>query len=140
MRKKILIVITGSIAAYKTLYLIRKLKEKDFLINVVMTNSAKKFITPLSVSSLSEKRVYENLFDLTEETEMGHIKLAKMHDLIMVMPASANFIAKVSIGYADDLATTVLLASKTKTLFVPAMNINMLNNAITQKNIKESHR
>ena len=80
MRKKILIVITGSIAAYKTLYLIRKLKEKDFFINVIMTNSAKKFITALSVSSLSEKRVYENLFDLTEETEMGHIKLAKMHD------------------------------------------------------------
>ena len=73
MRKKILIVITGSIAAYKALYLIRKLKEKDFFINVIMTNSAKKFITSLSVSSLSEKRVYENLFDLTEETEMGHI-------------------------------------------------------------------
>ena len=115
MRKKILIVITGSIAAYKALYLIRKLKEKDFFINVIMTNSAKKFITPLSVSSLSEKRVYENLFDLTEETEMGHIKLAKMHDLIIVMPASANFMAKVSNGYADDLATTVLLASKTNT-------------------------
>ena len=136
MRKKILIVITGSIAAYKALYLIRKLKEKDFFINVIMTNSAKKFITPLSVSSLSEKRVYENLFDLTEETEMGHIKLAKMHDLIIVMPASANFMAKVSNGYADDLATTVLLASKTKVLFVPAMNINMLTNPITQKNIK----
>ncbi len=136
MRKKILIVITGSIASYKALYLIRKLKEKDFFINVIMTKSAKKFITPLSVSSLSEERVYENLFDLTEETEMGHIKLAKMHDLIIVMPASANFMAKVSSGYADDLATTVLLASKTKILFVPAMNINMFTNAITQKNIK----
>ena len=136
MRKKILIVITGSIAAYKTLYLIRKLKEKGFFINVIMTNSAKKFITPLSVASLSENRVYENLFNLTEETEMGHIKLAKMHDLIIVMPASANFIAKASNGYADDLATTVLLASKTKVLFVPAMNINMLTNEITQKNIK----
>ena len=136
MQKKILIVITGSIAAYKTLYLIRKLKEKGFLINVIMTNSAKKFITPLAVSSLSEKKVYENLFDLTEETEMGHITLAKMHDLIIVMPASANFIAKASNGYADDLATSVLLASKTKVLFVPAMNINMFTNKITQKNIK----
>ena len=101
-----------------------------------MTNSAKKFITPLSVSSLSEKRVYENLFDLTEETEMGHIKLAKIHDLILVMPASANFIAKIRSGYADDLASTVLLASKTKVIFVPAMNINMFTNAITQENIK----
>ena len=136
MRKKILIVITGSIAAYKALYLIRKLKEKDFFINVIMTKSAKKFITPLSVSSLTEKRVHEKLFDLTEETEMGHIKLSKMHDLIIVMPASANFMAKVSSGYADDLATTVLLASKTRVLFVPAMNINMLTNAITQRNIK----
>ena len=136
MRKKILIIITGSIASYKALYLIRQLKEKDFFINVVMTESAKKFITPLSVSSLAEKRVYENLFDLTEETEMGHIKLAKMHDLILVMPASANFIAKIKSGYADDLATTVLLASKTKIIFVPAMNINMFTNAITQGNIK----
>ena len=122
MQKKILIVITGSIAAYKTLYLIRKLKEKNFFINVIMTKSAKQFITPLSVSSLAENKVYENLFDLTEETEMGHITLANMHDLILVMPASANFIAKISNGYADDLATTVLLASKTKVLFVPAMN------------------
>ena len=136
MQKKILIVITGSIAAYKTLYLIRILKEKGFLINVIMTDSAKKFITPLAVSSLSEKKVYENLFNLTEETEMGHITLAKMHDLIIVMPASANFIAKASNGYADDLATSVLLASKTKVLFVPAMNINMFTNKITQKNIK----
>ena len=136
MQKKILIIITGSIASYKTLYLIRKLKEKKFFINVIMTKSAKKFITPLAVSSLSEKKVYENLFDLTEETEMGHIKLAKMHDLIIVMPASANFIAKVRSGYADDLATTVLLASKTKAIFVPAMNINMLTNEITQENIR----
>ena len=136
MQKKILIVITGSIAAYKALYLIRELKEKNFFINVILTKSAKKFVTPLSVSSLLEKKVYENLFDLTEETEMGHIKLAKIHDLIIVMPASANFIAKISHGYADDLATTVLLASKTKILFVPAMNINMFTNTITQKNIK----
>ena len=136
MQKKILIIITGSIASYKALYLIRKLKEKNFFINVIMTESAKKFITPLSVSSLAENKVCENLFDLTEETEMGHIRLANMHDLIIVMPASANFIAKVSNGYADDLATTVLLASKTKVVFAPAMNINMFTNKITQKNIK----
>ena len=136
MQKKILIIITGSIASYKALYLIRMLKEKKFLINVIMTKSAKKFVTPLSVSSLSESKVYDDLFDLTDETEMGHIKLAKMHDLILVMPASCHFIAKISNGFADDLASTVLLASKTKVLIAPAMNINMFNNKITQKNIK----
>ena len=136
MQIKILIIITGSIASYKALYLIRMLKEKKFLINVIMTKSAKKFVTPLSVSSLSESKVYDDLFDLTDETEMGHIKLAKMHDLILVMPASCHFIAKISNGFADDLASTVLLASKTKVLIAPAMNINMFNNKITQKNIK----
>ena len=135
MRKKILIVISGSIAAYKALYLIRKLKEKDFFINVIITNSAKKFITPLSVSSLSEKRVYENLFDLTEETEMGHIKLAKMHDLIIVMPASANFISKVSNGLANDLASTTILATNSPVFYFPAMNVNMWNNPIIQRNV-----
>ena len=136
MQKKILIIITGSIASYKALYLIRMLKEKKFLVNVIMTKSAKKFITPLSVSSLSENKVYDDLFDLTDETEMGHIKLAKIHDLILVMPASSHFIAKISNGFADDLASTVLLASKTKVFIAPAMNINMFNNKITQKNIK----
>lgn len=136
MQIKILIIITGSIASYKALYLIRMLKEKNFLVNVILTKSAKKFVTPLSVSSLSENKVYDDLFDLTDETEMGHIKLAKMHDLILVMPASSHFIAKISNGFADDLATTVLLATKTKVLIAPAMNINMFNNKITQKNMK----
>ena len=136
IKKKILLIITGSIASYKALYLIRILKDKGAFVNVIMTPSSKKFITPLSVSSLTENKVYDNLFDLTDETEMGHIKLAKMHDLILVMPASAHFIAKVSNGFADDLATSVLLASKTQVLFVPAMNTNMLNNNITKKNIK----
>ncbi len=136
MQKKILIIITGSIASYKALYLIRILKEKKFLVNVIMTESAKKFITPLSVSSLSENKVYDNLFNLTDETEMGHIKLARMHDLIVVVPASSHFIAKISCGFADDLASTVLLATQTKVLIAPAMNINMFTNIITQKNIK----
>ena len=136
MQIKILIIITGSIASYKALYLIRMLKEKNFLVNVILTKSAKKFVTPLSVSSLSENKVYDDLFDLTDETEMGHIKLAKMHDLILVMPASSHFIAKISNGFADDLASTVLLATKTKVLIAPAMNINMFNNKITQKNMK----
>ena len=135
LKKKILIIITGSIASYKSLYLIRLLKEMGASINVIMTDSAKKFITPLAVSSLTENKVFDNLFDLTDETEMGHIKLAKIHDIIIVVPASGNFIAKVSNGFADDLATTVILASKTKVLFAPAMNVNMLDNQITKKNI-----
>ncbi len=135
LNKKILLIITGSIAAYKALYCIRLLKDSGAMINVIMTESAKKFITPLSVSALTENKVYDNLFHLTDEIEMGHISLAKIHDLIIVMPASGNFIAKVAGGLADDLATTVLLASKTKVLFAPAMNVNMLENKITQKNI-----
>jgi phosphopantothenoylcysteine decarboxylase/phosphopantothenate--cysteine ligase len=134
--KKILLIITGSIAAYKSLFLIRLLKENNALVNVVMTESAKKFITPLSISSLSEKKVYENIFDLTDESEMGHIKLAKMHDLIIIVPASANFISKVACGLADDLASTILLASKSSVIFVPAMNVVMQNNEIIKSNIK----
>ena len=89
--KKILLIITGSIAAYKSLFLIRLLKENNASVNVVMTKSAKKFITPLSISSLSENKVYENIFDLTDESKMGHIKLAKIHDLIIV--GMSTFIA-----------------------------------------------
>ena len=133
--KKILLVITGSIAAYKSLFLIRLLKENKALVNVVMTNSAKNFITPLSISSLSGNKVYENIFDLTDESEMENIKLAKMHDLIIVAPASANFISKVACGLADDLATTILLANKSKVIFVPAMNVVMQNNEIIKANI-----
>ena len=134
--KKILLIITGSIAAYKSLFLIRLLKENNALVNVVMTASSKKFVTPLSISSLSENKVYENIFDLTDESEMGHIKLAKMHDLIIVAPATANFISKVACGLADDLASTILLASRSKVIFVPAMNVIMQKSGIIQANIK----
>ena len=133
--KKILLIITGSIAAYKSLFLIRLLKENNASVNVVMTASAKKFITPLSISSLSENKVYEDIFNLTDESEMGHIKLAKMHDLIIVVPASANFISKVACGLADDLASTILLASNSKVIFVPAMNVVMQKNALIKANI-----
>ena len=137
LKKKILLIITGSIAAYKTLYLIRLLKDHDYEINTIMTSSAKKFITPLSVSSLSGNKIYEDLFDLTDETEMGHINLAKIHDLILVVPASANFISKVACGLSDDLASSVILATRKKIFFAPSMNTNMLNNEITQKNINK---
>ena len=114
LKKKILLIITGSIAAYKTLYLIRLLKDHNYEINTIMTSSAKKFITPLSVSSLSGNKIYEDLFDLTDETEMGHINLAKIHDLILVVPASANFISKVACGLSDNLASSVILATRKK--------------------------
>ena len=134
-KKKILLIITGSIAAYKTLQLIRLLKSSNYDVNTIMTSSAKKFITPLSVSSLSGNKVYDDLFDLTDETEMGHINLAKIHNLILVVPASANFISKVACGLSDSLASAVILATKTKTFFIPSMNENMLSNQVTQKNI-----
>ena len=108
-KKKILLIITGSVSSYKSLYLIRLLKARGADINCVMTGSAKKFITPLAVSSLTEKKVYENLFDLDDEAEMGHINLARIHDLIIIAPATANFISKISKGIADDLASSILL-------------------------------
>ncbi|MBJ57292.1 MAG: bifunctional phosphopantothenoylcysteine decarboxylase/phosphopantothenate--cysteine ligase CoaBC [Rickettsiales bacterium] len=134
--KKILIIITGSIAAYKSLYLIRLLKKNQCDVNCIMTNAAKEFITPLSVSSLSENKVYNELFDLTDELEMGHIKLAKEHDAILVVPATANFISKISSGIADDLGSTLLLCSKIPTFIFPAMNVNMWNNTIIKNNIE----
>ena len=109
-QKKILLIITGSIAAYKSLYLIRILQDAGFDLNCIITKSAEKFITSLTVSSLLGNKVYNDLFSLDDETEMGHIKLAKENDLIIVAPASANFISKISHGLADDLASSVMLA------------------------------
>ena len=135
IKKKILLIITGSVSAYKSLYLIRLLKAEGFELNCVMTQGAKQFITPLLTSSLLGKKVYENLFNLDDEAEMGHINLAKKHDLIIVAPASANFISKVSSGIADDLASSILLATNKKVCFYPSMNINMWNNPIIKENI-----
>ena len=134
-KKKILLIITGSIASYKALTLIRLIKNSNIDLSCILTKSAEKFVTPLSVSALTGEKVYSSLFNLDDEMEMGHIKLAKENDLIVVAPASANFLSKVSNGFADDLASTVLLATKSKTLFFPAMNTNMLNNYLIQKNI-----
>ena len=134
--KKILIIITGSVASYKALYLIRLLKKKDCEVNCVMTASAKQFITPLSVSSLTGNKVYDELFSLTDEIEMGHISLAKIHDAIVVVPASANFISKISNGLANDLASTLILATSSPVFYFPAMNVNMWNNPIIQRNVK----
>ena len=131
-------IITGSIASYKALYLIRLLKKLNITLNCILTKSAERFITPLAVSSILGDKVYTDLFSLDEEMDMGHIKLAKDNDLVLVAPASANFIAKIANGIADDLASTVLLANNSSTLIFPAMNSNMLNNHFTRRILKIS--
>ena len=134
--KKILLIITGGIAAYKSLELVRRLKEKGVKVTPVMTKAAENFVTPMSVSALAQEKVYNKLFDLTDEAEMGHIELSRSSDLIVVVPASADFIAKTSTGQANDLASTLILATDTKVLMAPAMNVRMWENPLTQKNIK----
>ena len=137
--KKVLLIITGGIAAYKSLELIRKLKEKGAEVIPVMTKAAENFVTPMSVSALAQEKVFNKLFDLTDEAEMGHIELSRSSDLIIVVPASADFIAKTATGQANDLASTLILATDTKVLMAPAMNVRMWENPLTQKNIKILH-
>ena len=137
--KKVLLIITGGIAAYKSLELVRKLKEKGAEVIPVMTKAAENFVTPMSVSALAQEKVYNKLFDLTDEAEMGHIELSRSSDLIVVVPASADFIAKTATGQANDLASTLILATDTKGLKAPAMNDRLWENPLTQKNIKILH-
>jgi phosphopantothenoylcysteine decarboxylase/phosphopantothenate--cysteine ligase len=134
--KKILLIITGGIAAYKSLELVRKLKEQHIKVIPVMTSAAENFVTPMSVSALAQEKVHNKLFDLTDEAEMGHIELSRSADLIVVAPATADFIAKTATGHANDLASTLILATDTNILMAPAMNVRMWENPITQKNIK----
>ena len=136
-QKQILLIITGGIAAYKCLDLIRRLRERGAIVRCVMTKSAKEFVTPLSVQALSENPVYDDLFDLTQEDEIGHIKLSRQADLVVVAPASADFLAKMANGLAGDLATAVLLASDKPVLVAPAMNPFMWNHAATQRNVAQ---
>ena len=133
--KKILLIITGSIACYKSIELIRLLKKKSFEVNCILTNGAKEFITPLLVSSISGTKTFDQLFSVDDEIEMGHINLSRQHDLIVIAPTSADFIAKIANGYGDDLASATILASDKKIIFAPAMNEKMWLNDITQKNI-----
>ena len=133
---KILLIISGGIAAYKSLELIRILKKNNIKVQVILTKGGEKFVTALSVAALSEEKVYQDLFSLKDETEMGHIRLSRENDLILVAPASANIIAHAAAGISNDLATTVLLASNKPIFFAPSMNVEMWNNPITQKNIK----
>ena len=133
---KILLIISGGIAAYKSLELIRILKKNNIKVQVILTKGGERFVTPLSVAALSEENVYQDLFSLKDETEMGHIRLSRENDLIIVAPASANIIAHTAAGISNDLATTVLLAANKPIFFVPSMNVEMWKNPITQRNIK----
>lgn len=135
--KKILIIATGSIACVKIPEVIKLFKEKGFELTFVLTQSAKQFITTLSIASLNGGAVYDDLFSLKDETEMGHIRLSRESDLILVLPASFNFINKVASGIADDLATTVIAASNKPVIFAPAMNHFMWHNKILQSNIEK---
>ena len=134
--KKILIIIGGGIAAYKSLDLIRLLKKGDTEIKTILTKSGREFVTPLSLTVLTKSKVYEDLFDKKSEAEIDHIALSRWADLIIVMPTTANFMSKLSIGKAEDLATTVLLASNKDILLVPAMNVRMWLHKATQTNLK----
>lgn len=132
--KRILLVIGGGIAAYKCLELIRRLRERGCRVRVVMTAAAKEFVTPLAVGALSEDRVYSDLFDLTAEHEIGHIRLSREADLLVVAPATADLLAKVAHGLANDLASNVLLATDKPILAAPAMNPRMWSNPATVRN------
>ncbi len=134
MSKRALLIIGGGIAAYKSLELIRRLKERGVSVRVVMTQAAQHFITPLSAQALSGERVFTDLFDTAQEFDVGHIRLARDCELIIVAPATANLIAKTAYGLADDLASAVLLATDKPVLMAPAMNPHMWANAATQQN------
>jgi len=133
--KRVLLVITGGIAAYKSLELIRRLRERGCAVRCVLTRGGAAFVTPLSVSALSHEKVYCDIFSLTDEAEMGHLRLSQEADLVVVAPATANVLAKMAQGIADDLASTVLLATDKPVLVAPAMNHRMWGNAATAANM-----
>ena len=133
--QRILLIVGGGIAAYKTLELIRLLKKADHEVRVVLTRAAQAFVTPLSAAALSGGKVYTDLFDLTDETEMGHIVLSRQADLVVVAPATADLMAKLAGGQANDLASTLLLATDKRVLMAPAMNVRMWRHPATQRNL-----
>ncbi len=134
--KRVLLIIGGGIAAYKSLELIRRLRERGAGVRVIMTRAAQEFVTPLSVSSLSGDKAYTDLFSLTDEAEMGHIELSRDADLLVVAPATADLMAKMANGHANDLASTALLATDKKVLIAPAMNVRMWTHRATQRNFE----
>ncbi|MBV1894966.1 MAG: bifunctional phosphopantothenoylcysteine decarboxylase/phosphopantothenate--cysteine ligase CoaBC [Rhodobacteraceae bacterium] len=132
--KRILLIIGGGIAAYKSLDLIRRLQERGASVTPVLTRAAEEFVTPLSVSALSGQKVARDLFDLTDEAEMGHIQLSRSADLVVVAPATADLMGKMAAGLANDLASTLLMATDTPVLIAPAMNVRMWDHVATQRN------
>ena len=136
-KKKVLLIICGGIAAYKSLEIIRLLKKRGAFVKTILTKNAKKFVTPLSVVSLSQEKVYSDLFDYKNESEMDHISLSRWSDLLLIAPATANTISKLSYGLADDLAATVTLASNKQVFLAPAMNVRMWEHQSNKDNIKK---
>ena len=132
--KRILLIIGGGIAAYRSLELIRRLRERGCFVSTCLTKSGREFVTPLSVSALSEQKVHLDLFDLTQESEMGHIELSRSVDLIIVAPGTADIMSKMANGAANDLASTLLLATDKQILVAPAMNVRMWNHPSTRRN------
>ena len=137
LKKKILLIICGGISAYKSLEVIRFLKKKGAKVKTILTKSAKEFVTPLSITSLSQEKVYEDLFGAENEAEMDHISLSRWSDIILVAPATANTISKLSIGSSNDLASTVMLASNKDIFLTPAMNIRMWEHPSTKENLNK---
>ena len=135
--KKILLIICGGIAAYKSLEVIRLLKKNGSSVKTILTNNAKNFITPLSVASLSQEKVYTDLFNSDNESEMDHISLSRWSDLILIAPATANTISKISFGLSDDLASTVVFASDKKIFIAPAMNVRMWEHQSNKENLEK---
>ncbi|MEN2494721.1 MAG: Coenzyme A biosynthesis bifunctional protein CoaBC [Hyphomicrobiaceae bacterium hypho_1] len=136
-KQRIILIIGGSIAAYKCLELIRQLRERDISVLTIITKAAQHFVTPLSVAALSNNRVFTNLFDVDEESEIGHIRLSRKSSLIVVAPATADLLAKMAGGHADDLATAVLMAADKPVLAIPAMNPRMWKHPATQRNVSQ---
>ena len=132
---RILLIIGGGIAAYKSIELVRLLRKAGYVVRCVITRAGEQFVTPLTLAALSENKVYTNLFDLKDEVEMGHIQLSREADLVVVAPATADLLAKMAAGIADDLATTLLLATDKPVLAAPAMNVRMWLHAATQRNV-----
>ncbi|QHQ35917.1 bifunctional phosphopantothenoylcysteine decarboxylase/phosphopantothenate--cysteine ligase CoaBC [Algicella marina] len=133
--RSVLLIIGGGIAAYKSLELIRELKRRGARVVPVLTRAAEEFVTPLSVSALAGEKVFRDLFDLTDEAEMGHIQLSRAADLVVVAPATADLMAKMAGGLANDLASTLLMATDTPVLIAPAMNVRMWDHAATRRNL-----
>ena len=137
LNKKILLIICGGISAYKSLEIIRGLRKNNAQVKTILTKSAKEFVTPLSITSLSQEKVYDDLFSVENESEMDHISLSRWADLILVAPITANTISKLSSGSSDDLASTVILASDKEIYLAPAMNVRMWEHPSTEKNINK---